>query len=233
MSRRVQEDASRLLLFFEQYSLKNFADCAQQKSDCKSLHKKLYGLMVFIAESKQHSTFSHTVFRFLDETVSDALLFIFCWAQGAYKPAKLELRCAIENMLKALLSINTPNVIREKRIYIIFDNAKSDSFFSTKFGADILDELRNQYGILCETVHSTSNDLLPLDALIFLPQYEESQSQEYSRQFVRVFDFILALLYFNFYKNIYYMHPENKKDFLDALSHSQKVKVIKEKFESP
>lgn len=145
MSRRVISDANSLLSFFEQYSLKEFANRPQQKSDCKTLHKKLYGLMVFFAELKANpekvSELNAPLFRYFDEVISDALLSIFSWAQGAYKPAKLELRCAIENTLKALLSVGTPDIISEKRVYAIFDTAKKDRFFSTKFGSSILNEL--------------------------------------------------------------------------------------------
>lgn len=90
----------------------------------------MFGLLVFNAEFKVQGNHPDSVV-FLEEMASDLLLSLFCVVQGLYKPAKLQLRCSMENFLKSLIMIDTPAIIQEN-VYAIFDAAKDDSHF----GAD-------------------------------------------------------------------------------------------------
>lgn len=98
MSRRIGEDFAAFSGFLENYNLKLFSSEEKQIEFYKAMHKKLYGLLIFVAEFKLQKV-SVSSEPFLTETTSDLLLSLFCAIQGMYKPAKLQLRCSIENLL--------------------------------------------------------------------------------------------------------------------------------------
>jgi hypothetical protein len=229
MSRRRQKDAENLISYFSNYSLTSFPINVDQHSDCNKLHKKLYSFMIFVTEYKtsQIQKPSLPIITYFEEALSDALLSIFLWAQGANKSAKLELRCIIENFIKALLSIADQNIVNEKRVFFIFEIAKTDIHFISPIGSDLLQKLKDQYGILCETVHSTPLGIIPLNALNLLPKYDISLSSKFSEQYIFIMNCILATIYLNYSSFIHKIHPENKQDFLDALSPSE-IKRINE-----
>lgn len=225
MSRRIGEDFDEFVKFLSKYSLTSYASAPQQIEACKGMHKKLFGLLVFNAEFKIQGGYPNSVV-FLDEMASDLLLSLFCITQGMYKPAKLQLRCCIENFLKSQIMINTPAIIKEKSVYAIFDVAKDDSHFHTPLGQDCVDSLHNVYSVLCRTVHSDPKVVKPVTALSMLPQYDRSLHREISSIYVRTVESCLEILYLNYPVIVDQMHPDNKKDFLDCLSKTSKGNVV-------
>ena len=225
MSRRIGEDFLKLNEFLGGYTLYTYNSCQEEIEECKTMHKKLYGLMVFIAEYCHQNSSTSFVSEYLDEMASDLLLSLFNWVQGMYKPAKLELRCGIENFLKSILSIDTPTAIKEKSVYEIFDLAKADKHFDGKFGQTRINQIRNIYVILCRTVHSSPSEIHSTSALNLLPKYEKSLSQEVVKLFIDILENCLGILYFNYPIIVDSMHPENKKDFFDCLSKTTKSKI--------
>lgn len=224
MSRRITEDFEKLSSFLCTYNLNIYTNSQQQIEECKAMHKKIYGLMIFTAEySLQNGESFFT--KYLEEMSSDLLLSLFNWIQGMYKPAKLELRCAIENFLKAVLSLSDITILQEKSVYEIFDAAKEDKHFQNEFGKISINLLRNDYSTLCRTVHSDPLQLHPISALNLLPQYNMDLSKELDDLYIRIIENSLGLLYFNFPDIIDNMHPENKKDFLDSLSKTTKRQI--------
>lgn len=163
---------------------------------------------------------------FLDEMASDLLLSLFCITQGMYKPAKLQLRCCIENFLKSQVMINEPAIIHEKSVYAVFDAAKNDSHFHTLIGQACIDSLHNDYSTLCRTVHGDPKIMKPVSALSMLPQYNQVSHQEISSIYIRTVEQCLGVLYLNFPIVVDQMHPDNKKDFLDCLSKTTKGNVV-------
>lgn len=223
MSRRIRADYQKLIDFFEGYALGKFEE--DQKIDCKALHKKLFALMVFVSDDAIEFSRIQPGCQYLYETVSDAMLSIFCWANGTYKSSKLHLRCMIENLLKALLSKTNPEVIYEKKVYAIFDMAKADIHFKSLVGIDILSKLKNNYAILCETVHSVPEENVPINALKHLPTFDIEKSNQYVELYLSSINAILEILYLNYYEPIHKMHPENCQDFLSCLSPTQKRRI--------
>ncbi len=230
MSRRISDDFTAFNNYVTNYNLSAYISSPQQIEACKAMHKKLFGLLVISAElSLQKECESST--PFLNETASDLLLSLFCVAQGMYKPAKLQLRCSIENFLKAVIMISRPEITDEKSVYAIFEIATNDEHFSTSFGKKCVESLHNDYAILCRTVHSDPNALNPTNALEYLPRYNPEILQEISTLFVRIVDTCSSILYLNFPKAVDKMHPDNKKDFLDSLTRTAKRNVVKTLFD--
>ena len=229
MSRRIGEDFAAFSGFLKKYNLKSFSSEEKQIEIYKAMHKKLYGLLIFVAEFKLQKV-SVSSEPFLTETTSDLLLSLFCTIQGMYKPAKLQLRCSIENLLKALIIISDPHIVEEKSVYEIFNAAKNDRHFSTQFGTKRLVDIQNDYATLCRTVHGDPTVMHPISALQFLPQYEEILLKELSVLYIRIIEGMLGVLYLNYPVVIDMMHPQNHEDFLACMAKSAKKEIIKELF---
>lgn len=227
MSRRISSDFDKLNLFFSNYKLTDYLSNKKQLDECKTMHKKLYGYMVFVAELIQQ-TGNSKYGNYLNEVASDLLLSMFNWLQGMYKPAKLELRCSIENFLKALQSIDNPEILKEKHVYSIFEQAKEDKHFISSYSSSLLQLFKNDYSFLCRTAHSDPQNICSMSAMIFLPRYDNQSSHEIVSLFTRILENSMGILYAFYPEIVDKMHPENKKDFLDCLSKSTKEAVIKQ-----
>lgn len=225
MSRRISDDFTKFEQFVKEYSIQNIPINRAQIEESKAMHKKLYGLMIFVAEFKVQNSMP-VVSQYFDETTSDLLLALFNWIQGMYKPAKLELRCSIEEFLKSILFISTPMVISMKSVYEIFDLAHKDKHFQTPFGATCLNQLKSDYSTLCATVHSAPVEIHSTSALNFLPKYDGSLAKEVSKLFTKIIEIFLGVLFLNYADVVDKMHPENKDDFLCCLSKITKKKVV-------
>ena len=225
MSRRINDDFSAFTQFLSGYNLTSYTSIPKQVDTCKGMHKKLFGLLIFNAEFKTQGEHPDSVV-FLEEMASDLLLSLFCVVQGMYKPAKLQLRCSIENYLKSLIMIDTPAIIEEKSVFAIFDTAKADCHFSTPMGQTCVDSLHNDYATLCRTVHGDPQEMNPTSALSMLPQYDKAMQQEVASIYIRTIESCLAVLYLNFPAVVDKMHPDNKKDFLDCLAKVTKGNVV-------
>ncbi len=177
MGRLISEDFKRFKEFLNDYNISEDLLLGEQLEECKAMHKKLYALMIFSAEcyvQKMNQIF----LEYIDEMISDLLLAIFCWAQGMYKTSKLEMRCSIENFLKATISETDSKISDEKSVYKVFDKAKIDKHFNKTMSATCLDQFNNDYSLLCHTVHSDLSQLHSISALNLLPQYEKQQAHE-------------------------------------------------------
>ena len=229
MSRRINDDFNAFCEFLSRYNLTTYTSIPQQIDSCKAMHKKLFGLLVFNAEFKAQGKYPDSI-KFLEEMASDLLLSLFCVAQGMYKPAKLQIRCSMENFLKALIMIDTPSIIQEKSVYAIFDAAKTDSHFITQPGQTCVNLIHTDYATLCRTVHGDPNAMNPTSALSMLPQYNQALQQEVSSIYVRTIENCLGMLYLNFPDVVDKMHPENKKDFLDSMAKATKGTIVTTRF---
>ena len=180
--------------------------------------------MLFVAEFRQQIGQS-TMTTYLNEVASDLLLAMFNWIQGMYKPAKLELRCAIENFLKALQSVDNAQIILEKSVYAIFDEAKNDRHFNNTYGEIKLRHFKNDYAVLCRVAHSAPQDINSMSAMNHLPKYDIQISNEVASLYIKILENSLGVLCAQYPSAIDKMHPDNKKDFLDCLSKSAKKEI--------
>ena len=221
MSRRIKADFDSLVKFVEDYHL---SIDEQQKDYFKSMHKKLYAFTIFTAELRIQG-FNESSLLFLKETSSDLMIALFCIIQGLYKTAKIELRCSIENFLKALVLINTPIVVEEKNVYKVFDLARTDIHFDGKLQKISFATLQEDYKVLCRTVHGDVTTFVPIGALSLLPNYNEEQLQECVKLYKGITERFLEILFINYRANVDKMHPENYKDLFDCLSRTTKKLV--------
>lgn len=197
MSRRINDDFLLLEDFITNYQLSKYNSDPEQIEKYKSMHKKLYAFLVFVAEFERQSINKNSD-KFLSEVSSDLMLSLFCAIQGMYKPAKLQLRCGIENFIKAIIMIDTPQIVVETSVYAIFDAATKDKHFATVTGDKVRQKIRNAYTILCHTVHGDTSVMHPLSALSLLPEYDEKLLAEFANIYIGCVEHYLEIFYLNY-----------------------------------
>lgn len=133
MSRRIGEDFKAFSDFLQNYNLSSFNSTQKQTDEYRAMHKKLFGLLIFSAEYKTQNIQKGNEL-FFTEMSSDLLISLFCAAQGLYKPAKLQLRCSIENFLKAMIIFDTPTIVQEKEYMQFLMQLRVIAIFSAHLG---------------------------------------------------------------------------------------------------
>lgn len=224
MSRLIQEDFSKVFEFLETYKIRQNVLNASV-DNMKEMHKKMYALLVFDAEICNKSSLYQSEKNYLKETLSDIVTSFFSWSNGLYKPAAMSLRSSIENILKSLIYRTNNNIINEKSVYKIFEEARDSSSFQSPIQQTHVSILSDSYSKLCEVVHSGETKLISVSSLGFFPKYNEVQANEFKTLFIKTTKSILALLYFTYHKEIQYIDEHNKNSFLQSLDKSIKSSV--------
>ncbi len=230
MSRQIQTDFERLKDYLLQYNLKKIVEDPQYITNAKTIHRKLYSYLVFMAEAENQNPFGHNeILKYYSESGSDLILSLFCWSNGAYKPAEFQLRSSIENFIKASLYSEWNDVLRCKSVYEIMDKAFASNFFKPPICKAALDQIRNAYANLCAFVHSSPNKLTAQRSLIVLPQYDKNNSTEFTNNFQSVVNNMLTILYYSYYEFIFSIHVTNRELFLHGLTSATKAAIYEEK----
>ena len=230
MNREIQADFKKLLTYFSQYNLQNIAADPLFISNAKTIHRKLYSYLIFMCEAEQAQIFkSQETLNYYNEAGSDLILALFCWSNGAYKPAEFQLRSAIENFIKASLYEEWNDVITCKSVYEIMDYSTSSTFFGNTICQKSLSDIKNTYANLCAFVHSSPNNLVSQRSLIQLPQYDLNNSAEFTRNFQAIANNLLSILYYSHFKFIFTIHITNRELFLQGLTSTSKAEIYEEK----
>lgn len=235
MSRTIDYDFNRLLEYFQNYCLKDIILKEDYIKTAKCIHRKLYSFLLLLSELEAQGVLKNpnsTMRMYFKEIGSDLILSFFCWANGAYKPAELQLRSSIENFLKALLLETVPNITLEKSVYAIFDIASNSSVFNNKISFNYYAKLRNEYSVLCASVHSSVDKLSQSEALINFPKYNIKLSDDFSKHFQNVINQMLSISYYSFYDNVFQMHAVNRDLFLQGLLKQDKALIYNYKTSS-
>lgn len=230
MSRIINEDFSLIQQFFSDYSLEQIMQDRSFMQEFKLLHRKAYALLIFIAEleeqNKREPFISETTLKYKRETLSDLMLAFFCWVNGAYKPANLQMRSCIENFIKCLLFESTPNIITEKSVYKVFDLAKANPIFTDPIGIKNLNILSCCYSELCQVAHGEISSLSEINALNFLPTYDKVLTREFVGIYSKLLEAILSTIFKVYYNNVYKMHSLNQDLFFQGLKKGSVKEII-------
>lgn len=228
MNRLISDDFKRLMDYFNGYNLKNVIEKDEFQKNAKSIHRKLYAFLVLTNElelQKNLPSSDETLNKLFKEIGSDLILSFFCWVNGAYKPAELQLRSSIENFVKAFLYNQTPQIIATKSVYEIFDIAGNSDIFNNKICFSHFALLKNEYSSLCAYVHSSIDKLVQNEALIQLPKYNNILANEFCMHFQNVVNNMLSISYYTYYDNVYLMHVTNRDLFLQGLLKKDKYEI--------
>lgn len=230
MSREISEDSKLLINFLKEFSFLKQIENEEFQNKVKSLHKKTYGYLLFIAElNQQKSEQKDLNIWYFQESGSDLLQSIFCWVTGSYKSANLMLRSSIETFLKAILGENDNSIYEEKSMYKIFDLAYESVMFRGDIRNRYLNEIHSRYKDLCAVAHSDQNiPLGTITSLKWLPQYDENISKQYHSLSLKLVELYLGVLLLSFHDSYLNMHALNKDIFLSAVSTTIKKEIFSE-----
>jgi len=230
MSRDIETDFEKLLDFIEQYSIaslpedKEFVDCLSQ------MHKKYYAFIALIFELeniKNPKTLKGKQRDFLLESVSDIGNSIFLAINGAYKPSRLILRSSIETFLKGFVIDWLPNIDSEKKIYKMFEDIKTVSFFTTVPNKSLFDDLNSRYSTLSEDTHTArSGNMQHTSSLNYFPTKSLMELKEISKMNMKLTSSFLTLLCFKFNAEFHGIHHKNKQIILNNILKEYRPKIM-------
>lgn len=231
MTRECRADFLRLEEYISNYSI----SCNLNKNDyvaaAKRMHKVYFSLINWHVEykyqldlfSKEYTSNKDVLVR-LSETVSDIGSSQFNWLNGSYKAARVMLRSAIENFVRALGAIEDNSLLAEKSVFKVFEKANNSSVFNTSNTINNAYQLlHSRYVILCKDTHTaTSNNMEHITSLADYPQYIASKSDSTKDLFVSIVQNILLILCLTFNKIYHSMHHRNKENVLNSIPTSYK-----------
>lgn len=233
MNRLIQNDYDKIVGFFNDYSLKEISTNEYFNVQSKNMHRKLYSLILFINEMKKQNTdyeyISNVAFLYFCDVAADLIMSYFCWINGAYKPAELQLRSSIESFLKAVSYDEKPQIITLKNVYEVFDLSLDTNSFSNEICKKKYDLLKDTYSKLCATAHGALDKLSDIGALIKFPEYDVTLAKVVVNNFERIINSYLCVIYWCFYENVYLMHEFNRELFFQGLLKADKRDVFQNK----
>lgn len=225
MNRYIQSDYNKLLTYLENYSLKTVITDDEFQRNAKCIHRKLLAILIMINELEVQKVFDDVERKYFTEIGSDLILAFFCWVNGAYKPAELQLRSGIENCIKALVYKEKNGILIIKNVYEIFDEASKSDAFDNNVCSKHFITLRNEYSSLCAFVHGEINSLSQMGAMISLPEYDAKLATEFCNNFQKIINSMLSVLYYNYFANVFKMHEANREIFLQGLLKADKAEI--------
>lgn len=230
MTREISNDGNVLINYLDQFNLKDSLKNPQYINSLKSMHKKAYGYLLFVAEMEQLQasgiSMTSSSLLYYKETGSDLIQSIFCWTLGSYKTANIMLRSSIETFLKAVLGNTNEEIYDEKSIYRLFEIASDHPCFGSDLGKELFGTIHSMYKELCMVAHSAKNiDLGTIASLDFLPRFDLKLSNSFNSKFLRLLDTILGFIMLNHSNEIQKMHSLNKSVFLSTITFTTKRKI--------
>jgi len=234
MVRDIRDDFESLRGFVANYDLSRHLENLQYVQLLSSLHKRYFALLTLGAEMS-HQALATTAddaqnqefdqrFR---ETVSDLGSALFAWLHGAYKPARVVLRSGIENFIKAVGSVEYPEVVSMKKVWEIFDLVSELTFYKASNGhRELFLTLTSYYSDLNFDVHTATSDEMQLvSALGHFPHFDSAQAADFEVTYRGAVDAMvttLCLMYPNFYRQ---MHFRNRDIVIVSFSAAAKLEL--------
>ena len=216
MSRVFKTDFDELLTFIKDYSVASLCGDDNFVKFLSTIHKKFYVYLVLIEEMRKcvddkskQPELNGNQFAYLQESVSDCGQSLFLCVNGCYKGARLLLRSSIENLLKGISLDDVPQILTEKSVYQVFDDANQTEVFK---GTNIVAELYDIYGLLCQDVHTTDpSHMIGVKSLNFFPHFVSDEAKKIEKVFIRLiplFVTALCIKYYVIYHAIDWTHKE-------------------------
>lgn len=216
MARIVKEDFDELISFINSYSLSALTNDRDFVAFLSTIHKKFYSYLVLIEElrlcideNSKKPVLTRGQFDYLQESVSDCGQCLFLAINGCYKGTKLLLRSSIENFLKGISLDVVPQIITEKSVYQVFDDADAVDVFQK---TNLKDELHNIYGDLCMDAHTADNShMAAVSAMKYFPHFDRDNSKRLASVFIKllpIFVTALCLKYNIHYHSVNYQNKE-------------------------
>lgn len=236
MTRETITDFQKLQTFVCEYSLSRLGETPSYIRELKRIHKVYFSLLSwhceFILATNEiiYNTcpIGDSCKERINETISDIGSSIFCWINGAYKPSKMLLRSAIENICKGLASLDDSTILTEQNLYKVFERAKVLHVFVHESACkQLFDSLHADYGMLCSDVHTAHHsNMINLSSLSGFPSFKEQQASDTCKVIVKLIKNITLLLCFEFPDFFHSMHHRNKENILESINSNNRRKLL-------
>lgn len=224
MSRLIKDDYERLIQFLKEYSLLDLIKYDDFLNLLSQQHKHYYALLIFLAELKhqdfdptaiygsQHSDLKQQFFDYLEESISDVGTAFFVCLHGCYKASGQILRSSIENFIKAIGSVESPEIIKQKNMNLVMEIASKTKFYQDDEAKKLFSELKANYSELCKTVHTaTVQDMQHITALGYFPTFNIAKANQIKSRLTRISkNYISTLTIYspNAVKSMYHNHSD-------------------------
>lgn len=233
MSREITVDFDKLLCFIKDYNLKNIASDELFLPVLSKVHKKYFALLILLVEFNGQE-FQGGLFKnnadcknYLFESLSDLGSSFFIAFNGGYKASKLMLRSSIETFIKGISVDLIPNIILEKRIYKIFEDASGLGLFSKEPLVSELNKLKQQYSDLCQDTHTASkSNMQHISALNYFPKKDIVIFEKLANIFVSLVQAYIFIIVIKFNEEFHKIHHKNKSIIIYAIRKSYRPLVL-------
>ena len=224
MSRLIKEDYARLIQFLKEYSLLSLIKSDDFLNLLSQQHKYYYALLIFLTELKyqsfdptaiynsQHPELKQHFFDYLEESISDIGTAFFVCLHGCYKASGQILRSSIENFIKSIASVESPEILTQKNMNLVLEIASKTKFYQNAEAKKLFSELKGDYSELCKTVHTaTPHDMQHITALGYFPTFNITKASEIKCKLTRISkNYISTLTIYspNAVRSMYHNHSD-------------------------
>ena len=216
MSRAFKPDFDELLKFIHDYGTSQLCQDKDFVKFLSTIHKKFFAYLVLVEEMRVYVDdplmdpfLNKEQFSYIQESASDCGQSLFLCINGCYKGARLLLRSSIENLLKGITVDEVPQIVTEKSVYQVFDDAEpADVFQKTPFSQD----LHNLYCLLCQDVHTAGhNNMVGVKSLNFFPHFVSEESRKIESVFISLIPLFVTALCVKYQKIFHTIDWKNKE----------------------
>lgn len=228
MSRAFKPDMDELVEFIRTFSMSSLCEEPKFVTFLSTLHKKFYAYLTLSEEmrkcqdnpTKQPLLVAEQT-AFIQESVSDCGQCLFLCINGCYKGARLLLRSSIENFLKGTCMDEISQIVTEKSVYQVFDDAELSDVFKKE--TILLNQLHDIYSQLCADVHTADqNHMAGVTALQFFPRFVEEEAGKIKGVYIKLLPIFITVLCIK-YRMIFHSIEWKNKEII-ASSHIDKYK---------
>lgn len=235
MTRECKLDYENFISYITDYHISGNLEQVSYVETAKSMHKAYFSLLHWHGEFQHQKPFfeseysnNEEILIRISEVVSDIGSSKFNWINGSYKASRVMLRSSIENIVRALGSIDDESLLTEKSVYALFDNAKEANIFnSNETVRSCFNNLHSSYKKLCKDTHTaTIENMENISSLADYPKFFEDKSKDAGKIFIDVVKNIIVILCLVFNRLYHKMHHKNQQNIMLSIPRKTKPLVL-------
>jgi hypothetical protein len=226
MSRLLEQDFEKLVVYLNQYTLADLLTSNIRNQLIKKSHKYcLTALQLWSIVELKTKTDSLLIgklkidplssqFDLLSECFSDITSSFFAALHGLYKPANMSLRSAIETFIRGISGLSVREAETTKNVYRAFEIAKKcDPFLGA--AKPYFETIHQQYALLCGFTHTTTKaHMVKNHALLNFAKQDTEQLKVWLKHYEITITAILSILIYS-NSELYLNSPTTAQDLYE------------------
>lgn len=233
MSRELSADFQELVEFIKKYNLDNIANDKKILPIISMFHKKYYALLALLMELNSKDLRNNRFLgddnckNYLFESLSDLGNSLFLAINGGYKASKLMMRSSIETFIKGISVDSIPNIVTEKRVSLVFENASNLSFLSSEHIQPCFNEMRIIYSELCKDTHTANiKNMQLISSLNYFPTQDLNKIKNIANIFISLTQIYIFIISMKFNNEFHQIHHLNKSNIIRSIKKSKRPAVL-------